>query len=208
VNAYYRALENSIQFPLSIIEAMQIHESKPMYLNFGDIGWVVGHEITHGFDNMGKHFDGDGEYRSWWSNSTDKLYEEKIQCFAQQYSSFDLPDSNESINGNLTLGENIADNGGIKEAFRAYQNYIKGRRKEPGLPGLDMSAEQLFFIESAAFYCGKYRKEITEYGLKTDGHSPNVFRVIGTMSNSQEFSQTFQCPVGSPMNPKDKCHLW
>ena len=208
VNAYYRAQENSIEFPLSIIEAMQLHESKPMYLNFGDIGWVVGHEIIHGFDNMGKHFDGDGEYRSWWTNTTNALYEEKTQCFAQQYANYDLPESDETINGNLTLGENIADNGGLKEAYRAYQMYIEGKPTEPTLPGLEYTAEQLFFIQSASFFCGKYRKEITEYELKTDGHSPNMYRVIGSMSNSKEFAETFQCKANSPMNPIDKCQIW
>lgn len=207
VNAYYRAQENSIEFPLSIIDAMRIHQSKPMYLNFGDIGWVVGHEINHGFDNMGKHFDGDGEYRSWWTNETNEEYEKKTECFAQQYESYDLPDSDQSIDGNLTLGENIADNGGLKEAFRAYQQFTEGS-DEPILPGLKYSPSQLFFIQSAAFYCGRYRTEITEYGLKTDGHSPNIYRVIGTMSNSREFADTFACPSGSAMNPVQKCTLW
>ena len=208
VNAYYRAQENSIEFPLSIVEAMKIHKSKPMFLNYGDIGWVVGHEIIHGFDNMGKHFDGEGNLRSWWTNDTDEEYEKRTTCFVRQYENYDLPDSDQSINGNLTLGENIADNGGIREAFRAYKVYKSKHGPEKRLPGLALTSDQLFFVKSASFYCGKHRKELTEYSLKTDGHSPNMYRVIGSLSNSQDFAETFNCPKGSPMNPHDKCTLW
>lgn len=116
--------------------------------------------------------------------------------------------STHQINGNLTLSENIADNGGLKEAFLAYKQYVSNNGQEKTLPGLDYTPEQLFFIQSASFYCGRFRKQITEYGLKTDSHSPNVFRIMGTMSNMPEFAETFNCPLNSRMNPSHKCSLW
>ncbi|KAI1302138.1 Endothelin-converting enzyme 1 [Halotydeus destructor] len=176
VNAFYRPAENSIDFPISIIGAMDIDGERPMYLNFGKIGWVVGHEITHGFDNNGRHFDGKGEYRSWWSNLTSDMYDKKATCFSGQYSAYDIAGTRLKINGKMTMGENIADNGGMKESFKAYQEYVNTHGSERALPGLPYTPEQILFIESASFYCGKTRRQVAEYALKTEQHAPSKYR--------------------------------
>ena len=179
-----------------------------MYLNFADIGWTIGHEIIHGFDNFGISFNEDGEYISWVVNDTEASFNNKSHCFKKQYETYDVPDTDLGINGSLALPDNIADNGGLRHAFQAYQNYMKGKSKEPGLPGLDYTVDQLFFIQATAQYCTKRKIEVTEYNLKHDGHSPDKLRIIGTMSNMEEFAQAFKCKLGSPMNPPVKCRLW
>ena len=179
-----------------------------MYLNFADIGWSIGHEIMHGFDDDGLYYDEDGEYISWVVNDTEASFNNKSHCFKKQYETYDVPDTDLHINGSQTLGENIADNGGLRHTFKAYKNYMKGKLKEPGLAGLDYTVDQLFFIQAAAQYCAKHKIEGTENDLKHDVHSPDRFRIIGTMSNMHEFAQAFQCKLGSPMNPSKKCKLW
>ena len=179
-----------------------------MYLNFGNIGWTIGHEIMHGFDNFGIFYNEDGKYISWVVNDTEASFNNKSNCFKKQYETYDVPDTNLRINGSLTLPDNIADNGGLRYAFKAYKNYMKGKPEEPGLPGLDYTVDQLFFIQAAGKYCAKRKIEVTEDRLKHDSHSPARFRIIGTMSNMDEFAQAFKCKLGSPMNPPVKCRLW
>ena len=179
-----------------------------MYLNFAHIGWIIGHEIMHGFDDSGISYNEDGEHIGWVANDTQASFNNKSNCFKKQYETYDVPDTNLRINGSLTLGENIADNGGLRHAFKAYKNYMKGKPEEPGLPGLDYTVDQLFFIQASAAFCSKRKIEKIEKNLKQDVHSPDRFRIIGTMSNMEEFAQAFKCKLGSPMNPSKKCQLW
>uniref|UniRef100_T1KPP5 Peptidase M13 C-terminal domain-containing protein n=2 Tax=Tetranychus urticae TaxID=32264 RepID=T1KPP5_TETUR len=208
INAYYRHQENSIQFPLSIIESTGINADYPMYLNFGAVGWIIGHEISHGFDTVGRKFDEHGNYENWWSDSTTEKFEAKTRCYAEQYSQFELKKTGEKVNGNRTLAENIADNGGMKQAIVAYKKYVKDHGEEPLLPGLKYNPYQLFFIRSAHFYCGKWRTPALSHMIRTDVHSPGIFRIIGTLSNMVEFSEAFNCPSKAKMNPEKKCTLW
>ena len=124
-NAYYSPTENAMVFPAGILQGIFFGSCKPKYLNYGSIGWVIGHEITHGFDNKGRQFDKDGNLVDWWDSETNDKYLKKADCLVKQYSSYSVPELNLTLNGKQTLGENIADNGGIKQAYRAYsKNYF------------------------------------------------------------------------------------
>uniref|UniRef100_A0A6G1SPT9 Membrane metallo-endopeptidase-like 1 n=1 Tax=Aceria tosichella TaxID=561515 RepID=A0A6G1SPT9_9ACAR len=208
VNAYYNSLENSIEFPAGILQGAFFDSERPNYMNFGAIGYVIGHEITHGFDDRGRQFDKDGNDRNWWKPKTDARFKERAQCIIDQYGNFSLPEQNLRVNGVITQGENIADNGGIKEAYRAYRRWTKDHGREARLPGLEYSADQLFWISAANIWCGKFRPEVLKLRINSGVHSPAKFRVVGPLSNSPEFAQSFNCPAGSPMNPHKKCSVW
>lgn len=168
---------------------------------------VVGHEITHGFDDNGRLFNKDGNLKKWWSNSSISAFKNKTQCLVDQYSKYVFHTKN--LNGKQTLGENIADNGGIKQAFQAYQNWKKRRGPEPPLPGMeDFTNEQIFFLGFAQIWCSKYRPETAMRQVDFGVHSPGMYRVIGPLSNFDEFAKAYRCPKGSPMNPEKKCAVW
>lgn len=208
VNAYYNSLENSIEFPAGILQGAFFDSDRPNYMNFGAIGYVIGHEITHGFDDRGRQFDKDGNDRNWWKPKTDARFKERAQCIIEQYGNYTVPENGLKVNGLNTQGENIADNGGIKEAFRAYRRWTKDFGREARLPGLEYSPDQLFWISAANIWCGKFRPEVLKLRVNSGVHSPARFRIIGPLSNSPEFSTSFNCPTGSPMNPRKKCSVW
>ncbi|XP_022689226.1 membrane metallo-endopeptidase-like 1 isoform X3 [Varroa jacobsoni] len=208
VNAFYNSLENCIEFPAGILQGAFFSKDRPNYLNFGAIGFVIGHEITHGFDDRGRQFDKDGNNKNWWEHETDEKFKGRAQCIIHQYGNYTVPEINMPVNGINTQGENIADNGGIKEAFRAYRQWVKDNGPEGSLPGLNYTADQLFWISAANVWCGKYRPEVMRLRTISGSHSPAPYRVIGPMSNTIEFAEQFNCPIGSPMNPKHKCTVW
>ncbi|XP_035227775.1 neprilysin-2-like [Stegodyphus dumicola] len=207
VNAFYNSLENSIEFPAGILQHSFFNKDRPHYLNFGAIGYVIGHEITHGFDDRGRQFDKDGNNVNWWDQKTDELFKKKAQCIIDQYSNY-TAENGMQVNGINTQGENIADNGGLKEAYLAYHSWVKDHGKEPKLPGLKYTPSQLFWISAANVWCGKYRPEILKLRIISGSHSPPQFRVIGPMSNLPEFAKEFQCSSDSPMSRKNKCQVW
>ncbi|XP_022902040.2 neprilysin [Onthophagus taurus] len=209
VNAYNYFGDNSINVPIAIL-SFPIYHLGLEVLNYGAMGSVLGHELTHGFDNTGRKFDKYGNYIQWWSNETIETFETKTKCFVEQYNNYTLPNIDDSVNGKMTLGENLADNGGLNHAFLAYKNYVKKNGKEKLLPGFEnYSHEQLFFIAYANVYCETPTRESLVSQLKTDEHSPNSVRVIGTLHNSDDFVKAFKCPRGSKMNPKkEKCRIW
>jgi len=213
INAFYNSLNNRITFPVGIMDepffSGNIYEKS---LDYARIGAIVGHEITHGFDSSGRMYDDIGSAYDWWSAETSAKFDERAKCFVDQYSSFILPELNMTVNGQMTLRENIADNGGIREAYRAFKK-MKARRGldvlSPKLPGLERySPDQLFFIGFATMWCRAETLDGTYMLLTSDSHSPNRFRVIGSLSNMEEFSSVFGCPLGSTMNPVNKCVLW
>ncbi|XP_029435165.1 endothelin-converting enzyme 1 isoform X2 [Rhinatrema bivittatum] len=206
VNAYYSPTKNEIVFPAGILQAPFYTSTSLKALNFGGIGVVMGHELTHAFDDQGREYDKDGNLRSWWKNSSVEAFNNQTACITEQYNNYSI--NGESVNGKQTLGENIADNGGLKAAYRAYQNWVKKNGEEEALPTLELSNYQLFFVGFAQVWCSVRTSESAHEGLITDPHSPSRYRVIGTVSNSQEFSEHFQCPLGSPMNPEHKCEVW
>ncbi|XP_072047749.1 membrane metallo-endopeptidase-like 1 isoform X2 [Amphiura filiformis] len=208
VNAWYTASANQITFPAAILQSPFYHPESPWYLNYGGIGTVIGHELTHGFDNNGRKFNKDGNETVWWSDESIDNFEKRAQCIIDQYSQYVVPENNRTINGTQTLGENIADNGGIRESLKAYRDNHDDYVKLPGFE--DYSPEQLFFLNFAQIWCSKYRPEALDSQIDTDAHSTPRFRVIGTLHNSFDFAKAYNCPADSMMNPpaKDKCVLW
>ncbi|XP_031344609.1 neprilysin-2-like isoform X1 [Photinus pyralis] len=208
VNAFYSAIENSIQFPAGILQGVFFNNDRPRYMNYGAIGFVIGHEITHGFDDQGRQFDKDGNLVDWWASSTKEAFNKKAQCIIDQYGNYSIPEIGLNLNGINTQGENIADNGGIKEAYVAYSKWVKRNGKEPRLPGLNYTGHQLFWISAANVWCSKTRLEEIKQLVVIDGHSPDKFRVNVPLGNMDYFAKDFNCPKGSKMNPASKCSLW
>ncbi|CRK97823.1 CLUMA_CG011199, isoform A, partial [Clunio marinus] len=212
VNAFYSSIENSIrkskiEFPAGILQGQFFSADRPRYMNYGAIGFVIGHEITHGFDDQGRQFDSDGNLVDWWEEDTKTAYLEKARCIIEQYGNYTEPNVDLKLNGINTQGENIADNGGIKEAYLAYKKYVKDNGAEQKLPGLNYTSNQLFWISAAQTWCSVYRPESMKMRITTGVHSPGMFRVLGPMSNMKEFAMDFHCPMGSPMNPVKKCEV-
>ncbi|XP_011629585.1 neprilysin-4-like isoform X2 [Pogonomyrmex barbatus] len=209
VNAYYSRNKNQIMFPAGILQPPFYHRFFPRSLNYGGIGVVIGHEITHGFDDKGRLFDKDGNLHRWWKDETIDGFHRRAQCLIDQYARYTVTEVGMHIDGVNTQGENIADNGGIKQAFRAYEKWLRlNKEEDETLPGISATDKQLFFLNFAQVWCGSMRPEATRNKLKTAVHSPGKFRVIGTLSNSKDFAQVFNCPLGSPMNPASKCSVW
>lgn len=211
VNAYYSRNKNQIMFPAGILQPPFYHRHFPKSLNYGGIGVVIGHELTHGFDDKGRLFDRDGNLHRWWTDMDIKGFHERAQCLISQYGNYTVAEVGIKVDGENTQGENIADNGGIKQAFRAYNHWLKNNPssiQSEILPGINATHTQLFFLNFAQVWCGAMRPEATRSKLKTAVHSPGKFRVIGTLSNSDEFAKEYNCPIGSPMNPQQKCIVW
>ncbi|XP_018784538.1 PREDICTED: membrane metallo-endopeptidase-like 1 isoform X1 [Bactrocera latifrons] len=211
VNAYYSRNKNQIMFPAGILQPPFYHRHFPRSLNFGGIGVVIGHELTHGFDDKGRLFDRNGSIHKWWTDAAIKGFDERARCIISQYSNYTVGEVGISLNGESTQGENIADNGGLRQAFHAYKNWLINNPQaaaDERLPGIDMTAEQLFFLNFGQVWCGAMRPEAVRNKLNTAIHSPGRFRVIGTLSNSKDFAREFKCPEGSPMNPIHKCSVW
>ncbi|XP_077582062.1 endothelin-converting enzyme 1 [Stigmatopora nigra] len=206
VNAYYNPTKNEMVLPAGIFQMPFYSRFWPKALNFGGIGVVMGHELTHAFDDQGREYDREGNLRSWWKNSSVEAFKKQTQCMVEQYGNYSI--NQEPLNGRHTLGENIADNGGLKSAYEAYVNWIAKNGEEETLPALGMTNHQLFFVGFAQVWCAVRTPESSHEGVITDPHSPSRFRVIGTVSNSHEFSKHFGCQADTPMNPKHKCELW
>ncbi|VDK84850.1 unnamed protein product [Onchocerca ochengi] len=210
VNAFYSPLKNAIVFPAAILQAPFFDRTFPKAMNFGNIGSVIGHEMIHGFDDRGSQFDYQGNLHDWWDSKTKANFKERKNCFMEEYNNFTVPGTDLFINGMLTLSENIADNGGIKVAFRAYRNYIKQigheEKRLPGLEHLDM--DQIFFLSSAQMWCGHSRPAALIRHILTGQHAPLRFRVNGVVVNQPDFIKAFKCPSNSAMNAITKCSLW
>ncbi|XP_031569776.1 endothelin-converting enzyme 1-like [Actinia tenebrosa] len=207
VNAFYAPFLNAIETPLFSNRA---ETSQNVYfvrsINYGGIGVVIGHEITHAFDGTGRLYDKNGDCKNWWSNTSAEAFLSKSKCFVKQYNKYKIFDK--YANGNMTLNENIADNGGIKLAYDAYQRWTKEHGTEKILPGLYLNPNQLFFLGFAQSWCSVYSKEGAYSQLYTDVHSTGKYRILGPLSNFEKFSEVFKCKPNSGMNPVDKCAIW
>ncbi|EYC44744.1 hypothetical protein Y032_0451g1686 [Ancylostoma ceylanicum] len=209
VNAFYSPEKNAITFPAGILQPPFFSGSFPKAVNYGAIGAVIGHEITHGFDDQGSQYDKDGNLHNWWSARSLESFDERRRCIVEQYGNYTVPKINMKVNGKLTQGENIADNGGVKEAFKAYEKYVATEGEEPRLPGLQhYTNTQIFFLSYAHFWCGQKKEAAAVQQVMTDEHSPELFRVSGVLSNLREFAEAFSCPKGSSLNPEQRCVVW
>uniref|UniRef100_A0A7N8WM29 Neprilysin n=1 Tax=Mastacembelus armatus TaxID=205130 RepID=A0A7N8WM29_9TELE len=209
VNAFYSSTKNRIVFPAGILRPPFFSKGQAKSLNYGGIGMVIGHEITHGFDDNGRIYNKDGDLQDWWTLDSSRRFLELSKCIVEQYSNFSWDLANGyHLNGNNTLGENIADNGGIRQAYKAYKNYVKKHGEEPPLPGIDLSHDQIFFLNFAQVWCGKYRPEQAVNSVKVNVHSPGKFRVLGTLQNFPEFAKAFNCNKSSYMVPDHICRVW
>ncbi|GFR09481.1 endothelin-converting enzyme homolog [Trichonephila clavata] len=206
VNAYYGVTANVVALTAAILQPPFYDVSFPKSINFGSIGFFMGHELTHAFDNTGSLYDQYGNLNHWWKNSTVKNFKEQTQCLVEQYSNYEVQGI--KVNGQLTLGENIADNGALKASFNAYQNWVARNHAEQPLPGLPFTSNQLFFVAFAQAWCEISTPEKESYFVLTNEHSPDRYRVIGTLSNSKDFAREFKCPLNSKMNPEKKCEVW
>ncbi|KAM6961466.1 neprilysin-like [Aplochiton taeniatus] len=209
VNAFYSSSKNQIVFPAGILQPPFFGKGQSKSLNFGGIGMVIGHEITHGFDDNGRNYDKDGDLKDWWTTSSTQNFLELSKCMVDQYGNFSWELANGlHLNGNNTLGENIADNGGIRQSYQAYKNYVSKHGEEPQLPGIDLSHDQLFFLNFAQVWCGTHRPEQAVNSIKVDVHSPGTFRVLASLQNFPEFSKVFSCRKDSYMVPANTCQVW
>ncbi|KAL3993800.1 Neprilysin-2 [Acanthocheilonema viteae] len=208
VNAFYSPNTNEIIFPAGILQPVFYHKNFPRSMNFGGIGVVIGHEITHGFDDRGRLYDKYGNIRQWWDNATIEKFETKTKCIEDQYSAFVLEQIGMKVNGRSTKGENIADNGGLKQAYKAYKEYVRKHPQYSLLPGVNLTHDQLFFLNYAQIWCGAMNDKEAVRKLRTSEHSPGPIRVKGPLSNSEDFAKAYNCPSGSPMNPEHKCRVW
>ncbi|XP_034671891.1 neprilysin-1 isoform X2 [Drosophila subobscura] len=208
VNAFYNPNKNDIVFPAGILQPLFYSQHFPKSLNYGGIGVVIGHEITHGFDDKGRQFDKEGNMMQWWNNATIEAFRERTQCVIDQYSRYKINEVDMFMDGRMTQGENIADNGGLKQAFRAYKKWEKLHGRELQLPGLNMTHDQLFFLNYAQIWCGSMRPEDALTKIRSSVHSPGFVRVLGPLSNSRDFAHAYSCPLGCNMNPEEKCSVW
>ncbi|XP_075929059.1 membrane metallo-endopeptidase-like 1 isoform X6 [Petromyzon marinus] len=176
INAFYHPSKNQIVFPAGILQPPFFGLGQAMSLNFGGIGMVIGHEITHGFDNFGRKFNKEGNLVDWWTAESDEDFDSRSRCLVSQYSSYtwDLA-SGQNISGVKTLGENIADNGGVRQAYWAYRRWVEEHGEEARLPGLALNHKQLFFLNFAQVWCGLHRPEFASSMIKADVHSPGLF---------------------------------
>ena len=205
VNAYYNPSNNEIVFPAGILQPPFFNDKADDAINYGAIGAVIGHEITHGFDDQGSKFDELGNYKSWWTPEDRAKFDERASCVADQFSGYEVaPGLN--MQGKLTLGENIADLGGLTMAYAAYQKSLEGKPRPANIDGF--TPEQRFFLGYAQVWAAKARAEAERQQVLTDPHALPRFRVDGPLSNLPQFAQAFGCKTGDPMVRAVACKIW
>lgn len=207
VNAYYNPQENNINFPAGILQPPFYSNAASDAVNYGAVGVVVGHELTHGFDDQGRKFDADGNLKDWWQKSDAAKYQKLSDCLVNQYGKYS-PVPGVQVNGKLTLGENTADNGGIRLAYLALMDDLarKSIRRDEKADGY--TPAQQFFLGYAQVWCENVRPERARLSAQTDPHSPGKYRTIGAVSNSPEFDIAFGCKAGDDMYVAKGCRVW
>jgi len=205
VNAYYDSSMNDINFPAGILQPPFFDNAMDDAVNFGGIGAVIGHELTHGFDDEGRQFDGQGNLRDWWTPADAKEFESRAACISAEYSKFEVAPG-AMVNGRLTLGENTADNGGVRLAFMALMKSMEGKPQPGKIDGF--TPQQRFFLAWGQAWCENVRPEMSRMLAQTDGHSPSRDRVNGVLGNMPEFRAAFACRVGQPMVHAPACRVW
>jgi putative endopeptidase len=208
VNAYYSGSYNEIVFPAGILQPPFFDKNMDDAVNMGGIGVVIGHELTHGFDDQGRKYDPQGNLRDWWSEQDGKEFEKRVSCVADEYSSFIAVDDLH-LNGRLTLGENTADNGGARIALAALRHMIaEDKTGKLGQKIDGYTPEQRFFLGFGRIWCQKRSPELARTLVNTDPHSPGRYRVDGVVQNMPEFQQAWSCKTGQPMVAANACRVW
>ncbi len=204
INASYNPLQNNITFPAGILQPPFYDNQADDAMNFGGIGAVIGHELTHGFDDQGSKFDANGNLRNWWTDQDHKEFDQRTSCVADQYSGYTAVDDLK-LNGRLTLGENTADNGGMRIALMALMNSLAGKESPP-IDGL--TTQQRFFLGWVNVWCSNRTDEYSRMLVTIDPHSPGRWRVNGPVSNTPEFREAFHCKPDAPMVRQNACRVW
>jgi putative endopeptidase len=207
INAYYNPSMNDINFPAGILQSPFYDPHATDAEIYGHGGSIVGHELTHGFDDQGRQFDGHGNLADWWTSEDGKKFDAKADCEVKEYGDFTAVDD-VKINGKLTLGENTADNGGIRLAYMAFLEDAKRKNIDLNQKQDGYSPIQQFFLGYGQNWCDNTRPETTRLQVQTDPHSPDKFRVNGVVQNMPEFGNAFGCKIGQPMMPTNACRVW
>jgi len=208
VNATYSPSFNDITFPAGILQAPFFDPAADDAVNYGGMGAVIGHEMTHGFDDQGRQFDAEGNLRDWWTPDDAEHFKDRAARVAAQFSGYTVVDSATRVNGRLTLGENIADLGGLKVAYAAFERSLAGKPRPANIDGL--TPEQRFFLAWAQIWRNKATDPYLRNQVVTDPHAPARWRVMGPLSNLKEFAEAFGCKAGDPMVRADsvKATIW
>jgi putative endopeptidase len=213
VNAYYSPSNNDINFPAGILQPPFFDPNIDPAVNFGGIGVVIGHEMTHGFDDQGSKYDGKGNLREWQTADDRKKFVERTDCEVNEYNGFEAAPAHDDqpqqkLNGKLTLGENTADNGGLRIAYMALLDTLaqEGKSIEDKIDGF--TEKQRFFLGFAQVWCENQTEQSARQRALTDPHSPGRWRVNGSVQNFDEFGTAFGCKKGQPMYPENSCRVW
>jgi predicted metalloendopeptidase len=207
VNAYYSGSHNEIVFPAGILQPPFFDRTMDDAVNMGGIGLVIGHELTHGFDDQGRKFDPQGNLRDWWTAQDGQEFEKRATCVADEYSSFNAVDD-VKLNGRLTLGENTADNGGARIALMALHDLMAQSNQDQNKKIDGYTPDQRFFLGFGRVWCENITPELLRVSVRTDPHSPGRWRVNGVVQNMPEFQKAFGCKPGQPMVRENACHVW
>jgi putative endopeptidase len=207
VNAYYNSAMNDINFPAGILQPPFYDFKMDPAVNFGGIGVVIGHEMTHGFDDHGSQYDPKGNVRSWWTDEDKKKFDERTDCEVKEYGAFEVAPG-QTLNGKLTLGENTADNGGLHIAYAALMATLAKEGVDPTTKTDGYTAAQRYFIGFGQVWCENTREQAARLRAKTDPHSSGMWRVNGSVQNFDEFGKAFGCKAGQPMTPVNACRVW
>jgi putative endopeptidase len=208
INAYYDPQLNTINFPAGILQPPFFDSNMEDAVNYGAIGMVIGHEITHGFDDEGRKFDAQGNLRDWWTPADAKAYDQRGECIADEYTQ-EIPEAGVKQNGHLTQGEDTADNGGLRLAFMALSNKLQAEGKSVDTNEADgWTPRQKFFLSYANSWCEQYRPELMRTAVLTNPHSIPKYRVNNVVSNMPEFQEAFSCKKGTPMVRANQCRVW
>ena len=206
VNAYYHPLKNQMVFPAGILQPPFYSVKAGVPVNLGGMGMVVGHELTHGFDDEGSQFDKDGNLQRLVGDADSRSLQESNRLRRATVRRVTKRSPGLKLNGKLTLGENIADMGGVKLAFYAYRAHARGRQRAAVCRRLQRGSAVL--SRDGQVWCSKYREEYARMTAQVDPHSPPRFRVNGSLANLPEFAAAFSCAPGTPMNPPNRCAVW
>ena len=204
VNAYYNPQMNDINFPAGVLQPPAFDPASDAAPNYGDTGGTIGHELTHGFDDEGRQFDAHGNLRDWWTADDGKEFVKRASCISDQYSTYTIIDDIK-VNGKLTLGEDVADLGGLILAYMAWKEDTKGQNLQP-LD--DLTPDQRFFVGYGQSWCGETHDETKRLRATVDPHSPEKYRTNGVVSNMPEFQEAYHCKAGSPMVNQNRCRVW